>query len=92
MIGTGTGSEIRQPLGFAIVGGLIVSQALTLYTTPVVSLYLDRLGSWLRLPPIGGLPGRGGFRRCRVGGASSLAWPIALIGLGLTQAGRFALA
>jgi hydrophobe/amphiphile efflux-1 (HAE1) family protein len=48
MIGTGTGSEIRQPLGFAIVGGLIVSQALTLYTTPVVYLYLDQLGTWLR--------------------------------------------
>ncbi|HWA45201.1 MAG TPA: multidrug efflux RND transporter permease subunit [Hypericibacter adhaerens] len=48
MIGTGTGSEIRQPLGFAIVGGLIVSQALTLYTTPVVYLYLDQLGSWLQ--------------------------------------------
>jgi multidrug efflux pump subunit AcrB len=47
MLGTGTGSEIRQPLGYAIVGGLIVSQALTLYTTPVVFLYLDRLNSWL---------------------------------------------
>src|SRR4029079_4388501 len=48
MLGTGTGSEIRQPLGYAIVGGLIVSQALTLFTTPVVYLYLDRLSSWLR--------------------------------------------
>jgi multidrug efflux pump subunit AcrB len=47
MLGTGTGSEIRQPLGFAIVGGLIVSQALTLYTTSVVYLYLDQLGVWL---------------------------------------------
>jgi hydrophobe/amphiphile efflux-1 (HAE1) family protein len=48
MLGTGTGSEIRRPLGFAIVGGLVVSQFLTLYTTPVVYLYLDRLHGWLR--------------------------------------------
>jgi multidrug efflux pump len=48
-LGTGTGSELRRPLGIAIVGGLIVSQMLTLYTTPVVYLYLDRLRlSWQR--------------------------------------------
>jgi HAE1 family hydrophobic/amphiphilic exporter-1 len=47
MLGHGTGSEIRQPLGYAMVGGLVVSQALTLFTTPVIYLYLDRLNSWL---------------------------------------------
>ena len=47
MIGTGVGSEIRQPLGYAIVGGLALSQILTLYTTPVVYIYLDRLQRWL---------------------------------------------
>jgi hydrophobe/amphiphile efflux-1 (HAE1) family protein len=47
MIGTGVGSEIRQPLGYAIVGGLALSQVLTLYTTPVVYIYLDRLQRWL---------------------------------------------
>jgi len=45
-LGTGTGSELRRPLGIAIIGGLIVSQALTLYTTPVVYLYFDRLQHW----------------------------------------------
>jgi multidrug efflux pump len=43
MVGTGTGSELRQPLGIAIIGGLIVSQMLTLFTTPVIYLYFDRL-------------------------------------------------
>jgi hydrophobe/amphiphile efflux-1 (HAE1) family protein len=47
MVGTGVGSEIRQPLGYAIVGGLALSQVLTLYTTPVVYIYLDRLQGWL---------------------------------------------
>jgi len=47
MLGTGVGSEIRQPLGYAIVGGLLVSQLLTLFTTPVVYIYMDRLGGWL---------------------------------------------
>src|SRR4029077_20717024 len=46
-LGTGTGSELRRPLGIAIVGGLLVSQVLTLYTTPVIYLYLDRLSHWL---------------------------------------------
>jgi hydrophobe/amphiphile efflux-1 (HAE1) family protein len=47
MLGTGIGSEIRQPLGYAIVGGLLVSQVLTLFTTPVVYIYMDRLGHLL---------------------------------------------
>ena len=46
-LGTGMGSELRRPLGITIVGGLIISQVLTLYTTPVVYLYMDRLGRWL---------------------------------------------
>jgi len=46
-LGTGTGSELRRPLGLSIVGGLIVSQLLTLYTTPVVYLLMDRLRLWL---------------------------------------------
>jgi multidrug efflux pump len=55
-IGTGDGAELRQPLGISIVGGLIVSQMLTLYTTPVVYLYLDRLRLWA----LGARAGRAG--------------------------------
>jgi multidrug efflux pump subunit AcrB len=47
MLGTGAGSELRQPLGYAIVGGLFISQLLTLFTTPVVYIYMDRLSGWL---------------------------------------------
>ena len=47
-LGHGDGAEMRQPLGIAIVGGLIVSQVLTLYTTPVVYLYMEKLGAWSR--------------------------------------------
>jgi hydrophobic/amphiphilic exporter-1 (mainly G- bacteria), HAE1 family len=46
MLGTGTGSEIRQPLGYAMVGGLLVSQLLTLFTTPIVYIYMDRVSIW----------------------------------------------
>ena len=49
-IGFGEGAELRRPLGISIVGGLIVSQVLTLYTTPVIYLYLDRLRLWARAP------------------------------------------
>jgi multidrug efflux pump subunit AcrB len=68
-LGTGTGSELRRPLGISIVGGLIVSQMLTLFTTPVVYVYMDRFRAWLAegkarrqsraapLPPSGGQPG-----------------------------------
>jgi len=49
-IGFGEGAELRRPLGITIVGGLLVSQLLTLYTTPVIYLYLDHLRSWARRP------------------------------------------
>ncbi len=53
-LGTGVGFELRRPLGIAIVGGLIISQMLTLYTTPVVYLYLDRLRLWIARTKQGG--------------------------------------
>ena len=50
MLGTGMGSELRHPLGITIVGGLIVSQMLTLFTTPVIYLFFDRLAARLAAP------------------------------------------
>jgi multidrug efflux pump subunit AcrB len=47
MLGSGVGSELRQPLGYTIVGGLALSQILTLYTTPVIYIYLDQLQDWM---------------------------------------------
>jgi multidrug efflux pump subunit AcrB len=47
-LGNGVGSELRRPLGVTIIGGLIVSQMLTLFTTPIVYIYMDRFQSWLQ--------------------------------------------
>jgi multidrug efflux pump len=56
MLGTGTGSELRQPLGITIVGGLILSQLLTLFTTPVIYLFFDSAAAWTRRRLSGGKP------------------------------------
>jgi multidrug efflux pump len=50
-LGTGTGAELRRPLGITIVGGLLVSQVLTLFTTPVIYLYMERLAARFRRRP-----------------------------------------
>jgi multidrug efflux pump len=55
-IGLGEGGELRRPLGISIIGGLIVSQMLTLYTTPVIYLYLDRFRLWCQRAWRGGHP------------------------------------
>lgn len=53
MLATGSGAELRQPLGLVMVGGLLVSQVLTLFTTPVIYLYFDRLGRRFAKPAVG---------------------------------------
>ena len=65
MLSHGTGSEMRQPLGYTMVGGLLVSQALTLFTTPVIYLYLDRLSRWLSGSKKGKPPARRAKRQER---------------------------
>jgi multidrug efflux pump len=47
-LGSGIGAELRRPLGVSIVGGLLLSQLVTLYTTPVIYLYMERFSDWLR--------------------------------------------
>jgi len=64
VLSAGEGVEMRRPLGIAIVGGLAVSQLLTLYTTPVVYLYLDRLRAWTRRRKAAGEPADG-FQEAR---------------------------
>jgi multidrug efflux pump len=67
-VGMGVGSELRRPLGIAIVGGLLVSQLLTLYTTPVIYLYLDRLRLWFLRVRAGSVQGT---ERSRGGAAAT---------------------
>src|SRR5260370_1417333 len=69
-LGAGTGSELRRPLGVSIVGGLLLSQLLTLYTTPVVYLFLERWRLWITSLP-SRLRGAGGRDR-GAGGAEEL--------------------
>ena len=59
MVGTGAGSELRHPLGISIVGGLLVSQMLTLFTTPVIYLWFDRLAIRFAGRPASGSPASG---------------------------------
>ena len=80
VIASGDGSELRRPLGVSIIGGLVISQILTLYTTPVIYLYLDRLRLWAE--PRNGAKGWKAFRsftrfgRRRIAPARNLQAPI----------------
>jgi multidrug efflux pump len=67
----GEGGEIRRPLGVSIVGGLIISQLLTLYTTPVVYLYMDRFSLWLAARRRALFPGRARASEAAPGGAAA---------------------
>src|SRR5256885_3885135 len=69
-IGVGVGAELRQPLGVAVVGGLVVSQLLTLYTIPVTYLYMERFSDWIAVSAASG-----GMTQSRAIAPSS--WPTA---------------
>jgi len=76
VIATGDGSELRRPLGVSIIGGLVISQVLTLYTTPVIYLYLDRLR--LRFQPKSGPKHKGAIRSTRIFGQRRITLPAKL--------------
>jgi multidrug efflux pump len=71
VIASGDGSELRRPLGVSIIGGLVISQILTLYTTPVIYLYLDRLRLWFQ--PGDGSKQKGAFRSIKMLGLRRIA-------------------
>jgi multidrug efflux pump len=71
VIASGDGSELRRPLGVSIIGGLVISQILTLYTTPVIYLYLDRLRLWFQ--PRDGSKQKGAFRSIKMLGLRRIA-------------------